>query len=101
VQTCSLPISMVSHDAVVADVHISHQEVAGPDTRHAAAFGSAAADGHTLSDGIVIADDGFGGFPPVLQILGSNTAGTERVERVPLADAGASIKNHMRDQHAL
>src|SRR6185437_15108239 len=64
------------------------------------AFGGAAANGHALADGVVVADLGLGWLALILQILRRHADRGEGIDRVPRAQAGVAVHHHVRDEVA-
>ena len=91
---------MVSDHAVVSDVGVGHDESMAPHFGEPAAFDSAAADGYTLANFVVVADLQPRRLASVGNILGRHSDGAEGKEGIIGTDFRGPFDSDVRHQTA-
>src|SRR5690606_35923316 len=91
--------AVVADDAIVRDVGIGQQPVAVADPGAAAAFSGAPVQGDEFADGVLLPDDQFDAFAPVLLVLRVAAHGDVADEAVARADPGRARHRAVRTAH--
>jgi len=91
--------AVVAEYAVVANMHIGHQQVVITDGGFAAILHGAPVNGDPFTDNVVITDHQSRGLAFVFQIGSVLPHGGELVDVVVLADAGGALDHHMGGNH--
>src|SRR3990172_12801201 len=91
----------ISHDAIVGDVGIGHEQVAVADDRPSSPEGGPAVNGDELAEGVVVADLERRDLPLELEVLGLEPYRGEREDPVALADGGIAGDDGMGLDHGV
>ncbi len=90
---------VVPQHAVVAHVHIGHEQVVVADGGLTPVLYGTAVDRHPLPDGVVVADHQPGGLAPILEVRRVLPHGGELENPVAATDAGGAPDDHMGVDH--
>ena len=82
---------VVSHVAVVSDVHVGHEHIAVADFGDPAAAAGAAVNGHELAENVLLADDEARFFAAKLQVLRNEADRRERKHLSAVANLGPAV----------
>src|SRR5208283_5308834 len=91
----------VSDLAVVADVHVGHDEAAIPQAGDAAAARGPARDGDRLANGVIVAQLAARGLARVLQVLRRDADRGEGEDAVAAAEGEMAVEHDVGDELAL
>src|SRR5690606_38484968 len=91
--------AVVADDAIVRDVGVGQQPVAVADPGAAAAFSGAPVQGDEFAEGVLLPDDQFDAFAPVLLVLRVAAHGDVADEPVARADPGRPLHRAVRTEH--
>ena len=91
--------AVVSHNAIVGDVGIRHEQVVVSDGCHAMALGGATIDRTELAKRVVFADDQFGVFTGIFEILRITANHGMRMNATTLTDLGITLQHSMAADH--
>ena len=87
---------MVPENTVMGNMGIGHKKIVAADGRYPASRRGTSMNGNIFADLIVVADNKFGWFTLIVQILRRAAHRGKRADNITAADRGVSSQNGMR-----